>query len=313
MDHKEIDPREGVECMEAVSRSAEHHFLMGLQKIKAAPQGWAVMIFSLSARYTHADILKNASAMNKFIASHRAQVESDFEFLKEAAAGMHKGTLYLFEDNDILVITPYASEANKEQANALYERMSARLENTFCDFGMLEQEIYTYQKLCDQKLLTARRMAAYREMADRHKTSSIGLRRQKRDYPLVQVIEDDRFTASYTSGILHREYDMVLSRNGEDAILQYIETAPDIVFIDIHLPGLNGHQVLQALKIIDPKIYAVMLSVDTVKENIVKSAEGGANNFLKKPFSRERLLSIVKASPYIQGIMRRNAMSENMH
>ena len=148
-------------------------------------------------------------------------------------------------------------------------------------------------------------------MADKHKVSSIMLRREKREHPLVLVIEDDRFTASYTAGILHREYDLVLAKNGEDGLLQYIEHAPDIVFVDIHLPGLTGHQVLKALKIIDPNVFAVMLSVDTVKDNIVQSAAGGANNFLKKPFSKERLLSIVKMSPYVQGISRGNSSMQS--
>lgn len=299
--------------MEVVQKSAEHHFLTNIQRLKNAPNGWAILYFSLSKRMGHGEILTNASAINKYLSQKRGEAEREFEALRSEAGHIPKAALYLFDDNDIALVAPYKSDESKDNLKQLYKFMASRLEKGTSDFSILEHELYTYQKLADQKFLSAKRMAAYREMADRHKIASIGLRRERRDHALVQVIEDDRFTASYAAGILNREYDMILSRNGEDAILQYIENAPDIVFIDIHLPGLNGHQVLNALKAIDPHVYAVMLSADTVKDNIVKSATGGAHNFLKKPFSKERLLNVVKASPYIQGAMRRGASDLPLH
>lgn len=299
--------------MEAVQKSAEHHFLTNIQRLKNAPHGWAILYFTLSKRMTHGEVITNASVINKYLVQKREEAEREFGALKNEAGHIPKATLYLFDDNDIALVAPYNSDDSKENLKRLYKFMAARLDKGMSDFGILEHELYSYQKLADQKLLSAKRMAAYREMADRHKTGSIGLRRERRDHGMVQVIEDDRFTASYAAGILNREYDLTLSRSGEEAILHYIEHAPDIVFIDIHLPGLNGHQVLNALKIIDPHVYAVMLSVDTMKDNIVKSATGGAHNFLKKPFSKERLLNIVKASPYVQGAMRRGASGLPLH
>lgn len=304
---------EGIRAMEAVQKSAEHHFLTNIQRLKSAPHGWAILYFSLSKRLTHSEILTNSSAINKYLSQRRKDAEREFEALKEEAGHIPKAVLYLFDDNDIAIVAPYKSEESKDNLKRIYKFMASRLDKGMSDFGILEHELYTYQKLADQKFLSAKRIAAYREMADRHKIASIGLRRERREHALVQVIEDDRFTASYAAGILNREYDMILSRSGEEAILHYIENAPDIVFIDIHLPGLNGHQVLNALKTIDPHVYAVMLSVDTMKDNIVKSATGGAHNFLKKPFSKERLLNIVKASPYIQGAMRRGASELPVH
>lgn len=295
--------------MEAVQKSAEHHFLTNLHRLRHAPHGWAVLHFAFSKRLNHGDILAGTGAINKLLAQKRAEAEQEYQFLRDLAGHVPKGVVYLFDDNDIVLLAPYQTDIQKETLKGFYKAMTERMEAGLADFGILEHEFYTYQKLADQKFLSAKRLQAYRDMADRHKTSSIAVRRERRDHALVQVIEDDRFTASYTAGILHREYEMILSRNGEDAILQYIEHAPDIVFIDIHLPGLSGHEVLKALKIADPQVYAVMLSVDTVRDNIVRSAEEGANKFLKKPFSKERLLSVVKNSPYIQSVLRRGSAS----
>jgi DNA-binding NarL/FixJ family response regulator len=52
---------------------------------------------------------------------------------------------------------------------------------------------------------------------------------------------------------------------------------------------------------VDPEAHVVMLSVDTVKANIVTATNRGAAGFLKKPFSKERLLAFVEKSPFIKG------------
>ncbi len=125
------------------------------------------------------------------------------------------------------------------------------------------------------------------------------LRRIKRDEPIILVVEDDRFTATYISGFL-KEFDLIVARSGEEAVLKYIEYAPDAVFLDIHLPGINGHQTLQAIKCADPDAFVVMLSVDTAKSSIMSASENGAVSYLKKPFSRERVLNTLRLSPFIR-------------
>jgi DNA-binding response OmpR family regulator len=117
----------------------------------------------------------------------------------------------------------------------------------------------------------------------------------------VLLVEDDRFTASFAANILNKDYDLVHSKTGEDAIIAYVEHAPDIVLLDIHLPGLNGHETLRAIKKADGDAAIIMLSVDTVKQNIVGAAQGGAITFLKKPFSKDRLLAAILKSPHIKG------------
>jgi DNA-binding NtrC family response regulator len=141
-------------------------------------------------------------------------------------------------------------------------------------------------------------MAAYQAMTDEAKVSSISLRRDRRKETLVLIVEDDRFTAAYAANILNKDYEIIHAKTGEEAIIAYIEHTPDIVFQDIHLPGLNGHETLNAIKKVDPVAYVVMLSVDTVKTNIVEASKGGASGFLKKPFTKERMIAMVKTSPF---------------
>lgn len=154
-------------------------------------------------------------------------------------------------------------EKEQRQARDILEKVASQFPGNFCDYGFLTKELYVYQKIADYKLLSMKRMAAYEALANEGALESLTLRRKQRAEPIVMV-EDDRFTAAYISGFL-KEFDLIIARNGEEAVLKYIEHAPDAVFLDRHLPGMNGHQTLQAIKCADPDASVVMLSVDTRK------------------------------------------------
>ena len=83
-------------------------------------------------------------------------------------------------------------------------------------------------------------------------------------------------------------------------ITMYIEHAPDIVLLDIHLPGMDGHSTLKLLRRLDPEGFMVMLSVDASSDNVLGATEAGAQTFLKKPFSKDRLVSVIRKSPHIR-------------
>jgi DNA-binding response OmpR family regulator len=57
---------------------------------------------------------------------------------------------------------------------------------------------------------------------------------------------------------------------------------------------------LQAIKSADADAFVVMLSVDTAKSSILSASEKGATSYLKKPFSRERVLNTLRLSPFIR-------------
>lgn len=286
--------------MQIVRGSAEHHFLTTLEKLKANPKNWMAQYFAFSKYINHQELVSNPARIPDYIAGVTAKSEAFLKRISDAIKDFPGGHLYLFPDQDIAALVEFEDEAQKARLREIYKALAADVPPDFADSGLLSAEMYNYQKLADQKLVTARRFDAYRTMSDLNKVRSIALRRSRREHPKVMIVEDDRFTASYTSNILSKDYDLVVCRTGEEAIQDYIEHAPDIVFLDIHLPGLSGHEVLEAIAAIDPHSYVVMLSVDTASKNIKKASETGAQNFLKKPFSKERLLAVVRNSPYIR-------------
>ncbi|MCK6417606.1 MAG: response regulator [Alphaproteobacteria bacterium] len=264
--------------------------------------------FLLSKNLRHEDLIKNPKDIEQKITRSRIASDAFMEEFLNRIGHIRLGFAYLFEDNDVLILAK--PETPEQQADLIkaYNHMHADLPADYAAKGNVAGDFYNYQKLADTKMLAAQRFESYRAMCDMNKIESITIRRERRDQPLILIIEDDRFTSAYANSILSREYDLVSARSGEEGIVAYIENAPDIVFLDIHLPGLTGHETLEAIRAVDPKAYVVMLSVDTAKTNIVQATLTGARNFLKKPFSKERLLHTVRTSPYIRTHL--NVMAE---
>jgi two-component system chemotaxis response regulator CheY len=290
--------------MELVQNSAEHHFITQLDQLSGKTEGWHCLYFSLSKIIGHQSLISDLSAIQSRMEQARIMRDQFLKDIQEAISQDLNGFIYAFCDLDVLVLVQAQKDSEKNAIKDIFRGLSQKIPKGFSDISLLAGTSQAHQKLADQKLLATKLQDSYRSMADTNKVSSIAARRKRRKDPLVMVVEDDRFTAHYASTIISKEYDLVMCRNAEEAIAAYIENAPDIVFMDIHLPGLSGHDATEAIYAVDADAFIVMLSVDTVKENIIKASQNGARKFLKKPFTRDRLLDTVKCSPYVRALMR---------
>jgi two-component system, chemotaxis family, chemotaxis protein CheY len=79
----------------------------------------------------------------------------------------------------------------------------------------------------------------------------------------------------------------------------YKQYAPDILLLDIHMPGKDGLEVLHDIQDIDPQAYIIMLSADSSAENVGYTLQEGAKGFMTKPFTREKLLELTHKCPTI--------------
>ncbi|MCB9987951.1 MAG: response regulator [Rhodospirillales bacterium] len=286
--------------MKIIQESPEHHFLGFIEKIRSDASGWVGMHFALSGKINHFDLTDQPKTIKKNL--DKIQVEGQ-ALLAKAQAKIDvfgNAILYGFSDGDVVILMRPRNEAEQATSKELFETLAGQAGKSLSRYSHLAKDSHTYQKLAEQRLLAAKRVEAYRAMADAHKVGSLALRRKKRTEPFVLLVEDDRFTAACAIDILNKQYKFSYVSSGEEAIISYIEHAPDIVLLDIHLPGLNGHETLHALKKIDPDAYVIMVSVDTMKTNIVSASKSGAAGFLKKPFAKDRLLAAIQKSPFIK-------------
>lgn len=286
--------------MKIIKDSPEHHFLTFMDKLRRDPAGWMGLRIALSHRTAHADVIEVPEQIAGKLRKTRLESDEAVAGLKDSLEAFGETVIYQFADSDIAAAVRVQNNAEHDSLQALFRKIVEKYGAPFCELSNLAKEVYSWQKLADEKLLSLRRIEAYEALADFNRVQSIPLRRMRREDPVILIVEDDRFTASYASGFLSKDYEAVVAKTGEDAILAYIEHAPDAVFLDIHLPGLSGHDTLRAFRRADPDAFVVMLSVDTVKETIVETSRHGASGFLKKPFSRERLLAAVEKSPFVK-------------
>ena len=286
--------------MKFVCESPEHHLLRYIENIKARPQGWVAIGVYYSEKVDHTELVSRPGEIKKF---YKQITDESFKAAQIAAQlfdGVENCVVYQFSDGDVLILGRPSSPKEQQLFVRAFKQLDELDDTIRCSHKPLSGDMYNIQKMVDGRMLSARRVEAYLAMSDLNKCGTIPIRRKKREESLVMVVEDDQFTGTYATNIINKETESILVKNGEEAIIQYIEHAPDIVFLDIHLPGLCGHKTLDAIMHIDPDAYVIMLSVDAVKNSIVDAYKRGAAGFLKKPFSKERLLFNVGRSPFIR-------------
>ena len=102
----------------------------------------------------------------------------------------------------------------------------------------------------------------------------------------VLVVEDDSSLARLAQLNLTAEgYDVIVCREGDGALATLAKATPDLVLLDLNLPGRNGIEVLQLLKS-EPRlrqIPVVLLSTSNLESDVKRALACGADSYLSKP------------------------------
>lgn len=129
---------------------------------------------------------------------------------------------------------------------------------------------------------------------EEHAKSAIIKQRKERTRPQIMVIEDDSFTRQLVINLLQKQYAIAGTGTSSEALKMYVRLAPDILFLDINLPDISGHQFLERIIELDPNAYIIMLSGNADRENIVHAISKGAKGFVGKPFTKDKLLQYIE-------------------
>ncbi|MGR5590799.1 response regulator transcription factor [Peptoniphilus grossensis] len=124
---------------------------------------------------------------------------------------------------------------------------------------------------------------------------------------LIYVVEDDTSILKLIEYSLRSKgYEVHCFENGKDFFDKLSEKKPDIVLLDIMLPDIDGTEILTKLKEKEDtkNIWVMMITAKTSEYDIISALDGGADDYIKKPFSVMELLSRVGA------IARRASTSE---
>ena len=110
--------------------------------------------------------------------------------------------------------------------------------------------------------------------------------------PKILIVDDNDMMRTLLRGILRREnYPNVNeARNGLVALDSIARDKPDIVFLDVIMPEMDGIETLQNIKERHPDIVVVMITGNPSKENVEESIQSGAGGFIVKPFNSAKVL-----------------------
>ena len=111
----------------------------------------------------------------------------------------------------------------------------------------------------------------------------------------VLVADDDRDLLELIGFALAQAgFLVVKAADGPGAVRLFDAESPDLVVLDINMPGASGYQVCEAIRA-RSRVPVMMLTVRSEEEDLVRALELGADDFLSKPFSPRTLLARIKA------------------
>src|SRR6476469_2587678 len=111
----------------------------------------------------------------------------------------------------------------------------------------------------------------------------------------ILVVEDEQTLVETLDYSLRRQgYDVVTAMNGRAALELARKHVPDLVVLDIMLPGLDGFEICRILRQ-ETSVPILMLTARTEEIDKIVGLEVGADDYLTKPFSMRELVARVKA------------------
>jgi twitching motility two-component system response regulator PilH len=129
-------------------------------------------------------------------------------------------------------------------------------------------------------------------------THEEGATRQTMGIRRILIVDDSPTERHVLNDLLTRAgYEVVTSDNGEDAIVKSRQLKPDLILMDVVMPGLNGFQATRAISR-DPETRGIPIILCTSKSQETDKIWGlrqGARDYLVKPVDRDELLGKINA------------------
>jgi two-component system, OmpR family, response regulator ResD len=119
----------------------------------------------------------------------------------------------------------------------------------------------------------------------------------RRHRALILLVEDDPHELEMYSDVLwYNGFDLIQSGDGEEAVAKALEHVPDLILVDLLLPGMNGIEVCRRIKA-DPRtahVPVVALTAQSEEEFGLLAGNAGCQQFLEKPISPVDVLKLAE-------------------
>ena len=110
-------------------------------------------------------------------------------------------------------------------------------------------------------------------------------------FPTILVVDDEPSIVQSLSGLLNDEgFEVTSAGNGYEALQQIESNVPDLVLLDIWMPGIDGLETLKEIKKSNPNVHVIMITGHGNIETAVQATKLGAYDFIEKPLNIERVM-----------------------
>ena len=125
----------------------------------------------------------------------------------------------------------------------------------------------------------------------------------------ILVVDDEESICQSLKAILSDEgYQVLVAGSGEEAVKIVEEEMPQLVLLDIWLPGMDGLETLKAIKKINPKVLVIIMSGHGTIETAVRATKLGAFDFIEKPLSLDKIIILVNNAISLIHLNEENAL-----
>ena len=111
---------------------------------------------------------------------------------------------------------------------------------------------------------------------------------------ILIIDDDDSMLDSCSQVFLKEGYQVATAEDGEMGLVKFKDNHPDLVLVDLKMPGKDGIAVLGELRTIDPECVAIVITGYGTIRSAVEAMKHGAYDFLPKPFTPDELRLIVR-------------------
>ena len=114
-----------------------------------------------------------------------------------------------------------------------------------------------------------------------------------RQSDLILVVDDDPFSRKLVQRAIAKQYTVEMAENGEEGLKKAEALKPDLILLDVEMPGMNGYEVCDRIKTTQSTRNIPVMFVsghESVRER-VQGFEVGGDDYVTKPFEKESLLA----------------------
>ncbi|MDP4726021.1 MAG: response regulator, partial [Desulfobacterales bacterium] len=111
---------------------------------------------------------------------------------------------------------------------------------------------------------------------------------------ILIVDDDDQLRKSFHKLLTEEGYRVVSAASGESGIDIFRQTVPDLVVLDVRLPGINGIETFRVMHAAEPKLPVIIMTAFGTTETAIEATKMGAFDYILKPFEIPDMLTVIQ-------------------